>query len=128
MLIVMVPNPPSRATDGSILPCPVTQARRIPAILALCGDVAKAEAVDWPLHQEQNETTRISRHCVTAVGQLRLLPLRLLQHDFILPVASKGWTDAPAFAAIANCPGTTTAKMTAILGRSHMNMLNTVRH
>lgn len=45
----------------------------------------------------------------------------------VAPSASKGWTDAPAFDAIANRRGTTTASLTAIIEKPHMKMLNTQR-
>jgi mono/diheme cytochrome c family protein len=45
----------------------------------------------------------------------------------IAPSASKGWTDAPAFDAIANRPGTTVASLTAIIEKPHMKMLYTGR-
>jgi mono/diheme cytochrome c family protein len=45
----------------------------------------------------------------------------------IAPSASKDWTDAPAFDALANRPGTTIASLTAIIEKPHMNILNTAR-
>jgi mono/diheme cytochrome c family protein len=45
----------------------------------------------------------------------------------IAPSASKGWTNAPTFEAIANRPGTTVANLTATLEKPHMKMLNTER-
>jgi mono/diheme cytochrome c family protein len=45
----------------------------------------------------------------------------------IAPTAKQGWTDAPAFDALANRPGTTIASLTAIIEKPHMNMLNTAR-
>ncbi|HBK06949.1 MAG TPA: cytochrome C [Acetobacteraceae bacterium] len=45
----------------------------------------------------------------------------------IAPSASKGWTDAPAFDAIANRPTTTLANLTTFIQQPHMHMLNTGR-
>ncbi|MDR3531894.1 MAG: hypothetical protein P4L90_15270 [Rhodopila sp.] len=42
----------------------------------------------------------------------------------ITPSATKGWTDAPTFAAIANRPGVTAAQLSAVAQKPHMNMLN----
>jgi hypothetical protein len=45
----------------------------------------------------------------------------------VAPSAARGWTDAPAFDAIANRPDTTAAGISAFLQKPHMNMLNTER-
>jgi hypothetical protein len=44
-----------------------------------------------------------------------------------VPSASKGWTDAPAFDAIANRPNTNAAGISAFLRKPHMKMLNNER-
>ncbi len=43
------------------------------------------------------------------------------------PSASRGWTDAPAFEALANRPGMTVAFLSAVIEKPHMKMLNTGR-
>lgn len=48
-----------------------------------------------------------------------------VQWHTIVPGASKGWTDAPAFDAIANRPTTTLASLTIFNEKAHMDMLNT---
>jgi cytochrome c len=45
----------------------------------------------------------------------------------IVPANTAGWTDAPSFAAIANKPGNTAAKLSAIIQAPHENMLNDQR-
>jgi hypothetical protein len=45
----------------------------------------------------------------------------------VTPSGARGWTDAPAFEAIANRPGTTVATLSAIIQKPHMKMLNTER-
>jgi mono/diheme cytochrome c family protein len=45
----------------------------------------------------------------------------------VSPSSKRGWTDAPAFDAIANRPGTTMAGLNAIIRKPHMKMLNTDR-
>ena len=45
----------------------------------------------------------------------------------IAPSSKRGWTDAPAFEAIANRPGSTTEMLSAKIQQPHMKMLNTER-
>jgi mono/diheme cytochrome c family protein len=45
----------------------------------------------------------------------------------IAPGASKGWTNAPAFTAVANDPATTLSKLSQFIGQPHIHMLNTAR-
>lgn len=45
----------------------------------------------------------------------------------VVPSASKGWTDAPAFDAIANRPNANAAGISVFLQKPHMKMLNTER-
>ncbi len=45
----------------------------------------------------------------------------------VAPSDASGWTDAPAFDALANRPGTTVASLSAIIRKPHMNMLHTGR-
>ncbi len=45
----------------------------------------------------------------------------------IAPTAKRGWTDAPAFEAIANRPGSTVETLSATIQKPHMKMLNTGR-
>ncbi|MDR3533350.1 MAG: hypothetical protein P4L90_22675 [Rhodopila sp.] len=49
------------------------------------------------------------------------------QCHVIAPSSARGWTDAPAFDAIANRPATTAATLTAFIQKPHMHMLNTGR-
>lgn len=45
----------------------------------------------------------------------------------VVPSSKSGWTDAPAFLAIANRQGTTQAKLSGFIQKPHMHMLNTSR-
>ena len=45
----------------------------------------------------------------------------------VAPSPSKGWTDAPAFDAIANNPSNTAAKLAQFIEQPHMHMMNTGR-
>jgi mono/diheme cytochrome c family protein len=45
----------------------------------------------------------------------------------VVPSGKRGWTDAPAFAVIANRAGTTTQTLTVFIERPHMHMENTGR-
>jgi cytochrome c len=45
----------------------------------------------------------------------------------VSPSSKSGWTDAPAFDVIANRPGTTVARLDAVIEKPHMKMLNTGR-
>jgi hypothetical protein len=42
----------------------------------------------------------------------------------IAPTGKRGWTDAPAFEAIANRPCSTTETLSATIQQPHMKMLN----
>ncbi|MCW3473440.1 c-type cytochrome [Limobrevibacterium gyesilva] len=43
----------------------------------------------------------------------------------VVPSGQRGWTDAPAFDAIANRQGATAAKLSAVIQKPHLHMLNT---
>jgi mono/diheme cytochrome c family protein len=45
----------------------------------------------------------------------------------VVPSSKSGWTDAPAFEAIANRPGTTAQALSLFIQQAHMHMLNTQR-
>ncbi len=45
----------------------------------------------------------------------------------ITPGGGASWTDAPAFASIANRPGVTAAKLSVFIQGPHLHMLNTNR-
>ncbi|OYV33933.1 MAG: hypothetical protein B7Z80_22615 [Rhodospirillales bacterium 20-64-7] len=45
----------------------------------------------------------------------------------VTPSSKRGWTEAPAFEALANRPGTTVAALSAVIQKPHMKMLNTGR-
>jgi len=45
----------------------------------------------------------------------------------VVPNGKAGWTDAPAFDAIANKPGTTTQFLRTFIQQPHMHMVNTGR-
>ena len=49
------------------------------------------------------------------------------QCHVVVPSGQPGWTDAPAFDAIANGQGATAAKLSAFIQKPHMHMLNTGR-
>ena len=50
-----------------------------------------------------------------------------IQCHVVVPSGKPGWTDAPAFDAIANRPGITAAKISDIAQKPHMNMMNDER-
>jgi cytochrome c2 len=57
---------------------------------------------------------------------------KLAQHycaecHVVTPSAKRGWTDAPAFAAIANRPNTTAQALSGYIQQPHMHMVNTGR-
>ena len=45
----------------------------------------------------------------------------------VAPNGKRGWTDAPAFDAVANRPGTTAQTLTTFIERPHLHMENTGR-
>ena len=61
-----------------------------------------------------------------ATGQ-KLAEQYCVQCHVVVPNGKAGWTDAPAFDAIANREGTTAAKLSASIQKPHMHMLNTGR-
>lgn len=62
----------------------------------------------------------------TAVGQ-KLAQQYCAECHVIAPNGKRGWTDAPAFDAVANRPGTTMPTLTTFIERPHMHMENTGR-
>jgi mono/diheme cytochrome c family protein len=50
-----------------------------------------------------------------------------VQCHVIVPSTKPGWTDAPAFDAIANRPGVTAAKLSEVAQKPHMHMMNDER-
>lgn len=62
----------------------------------------------------------------TTAGQ-KLAQQYCAECHVIAPNGKRGWTDAPAFDAIANRPGTTAQTLAAVIERPHMHMENTER-
>jgi mono/diheme cytochrome c family protein len=50
-----------------------------------------------------------------------------VQCHVVAPTGKGGWTDAPAFAVIANRPGTTAAGLSDTIQKGHIHMLNDQR-
>ena len=63
----------------------------------------------------------------TAAAGLKLAEQYCVACHQIAPSSRRGWTDAPAFEAIANRPGSTTEMLSATIQKPHMKMLNTQR-
>jgi len=61
-----------------------------------------------------------------AVGQ-QLAEQYCVECHVVSPSGKSGWTDAPAFDAIANRPDTTLQTLSTIIERPHLNMMNTGR-
>jgi cytochrome c len=62
-----------------------------------------------------------------AAAGLKLAQQNCVACHQIAPTSKRGWTDAPAFEAIANRPGSTTETLSATIQKPHMKMLNTGR-
>jgi cytochrome c len=62
-----------------------------------------------------------------AAAGLKLAQQYCVRCHQIAPSGKRGWTDAPAFEAIANRPGSTTETLSATIQKPHMKMLNTQR-
>jgi mono/diheme cytochrome c family protein len=62
-----------------------------------------------------------------AAAGLKLAQQYCAECHQVAPSSKNGWTDAPAFEAIANRSGTTIATLSATIQQPHMKMLNTER-
>jgi mono/diheme cytochrome c family protein len=62
-----------------------------------------------------------------AAAGLKLAEQYCVRCHQIAPTSRRGWTDAPAFEAIANRPGTSAEMLSATIQKPHMKMLNTQR-
>jgi mono/diheme cytochrome c family protein len=73
----------------------------------------------WPVHAQPAPNA-------VASGK-RLAEQLCVDCHIIAPSGTAGWTDAPAFGAIANRPGLTVAGLSAIIQKPHLHMLNAER-
>jgi cytochrome c len=76
--------------------------------------------------------TTVPRHAFADTPPSAAAGLKLAQKNCagchqIAPSGKRGWTDAPAFEAIANRPGSTVETLSATIQKPHMKMLNTGR-
>ncbi len=62
-----------------------------------------------------------------AVAGQKLAQQYCAECHVVVPGSGGGWTDAPAFDAIANRKGVTAQKLSGIIQRPHMHMMNTER-
>jgi mono/diheme cytochrome c family protein len=63
----------------------------------------------------------------TAAAGLRLSEQYCITCHTVVPSRERGWTDAPSFPEIANRPGVTAAKLSEVVQKPHMNMMNDQR-
>jgi cytochrome c len=71
--------------------------------------------------------TNASAETPNAAAGLKLAEQYCVRCHQIAPNGKRGWTDAPAFEAIAKRPGSTTETLSATIQKPHMKMLNTGR-